>query len=50
MQDQHLPKPKHTLALQAQGLNSPLGSLDLLEDLKPEQRKHNPAAYTGQVL
>lgn len=37
-------------ALQAQGSGSPLGSLDPTEDPKPEQRKHNPAAYRGQVL
>lgn len=50
MQGQHLLKPKHTLALQAQGSSSLLGSFDLLEDLKPEERKHNPTAHKGQVL
>lgn len=38
------------LALLDQGSSSPSGSFDLLEDPKPEQRKHNTTAYTGQVL
>lgn len=50
MQGQHLPKPKHTLVLQAQGSSSPLGSFDLLEDPKSEHRKHNPKAYRWQFL
>lgn len=36
--------------LQALGCGCPLASLDHTEDTKPEQRKHNTAAYRGQVL